>query len=127
MESKAHLSEVHAELNNWVKELLFYKDEVKVFQSRLEEVVRQNNRTDILVEVEHFQNQFIRQHEVIDTLKHDFKKVDNIISANIQNNPVASDHRTMEFPPELTDQHETFLKIYNELKVEFEKFLARTY
>jgi hypothetical protein len=127
MESKAHLSEVHAELNNWVKELIFYKDEVKVFQSRLEEVVKQNNRTDILAEVEHFQNQFIRQHEVIDTLKHDFKKVDNTIAANIQNNPVASDHRTMEFPPELIDQHETFLKIYNELKAEFEKFLARTY
>ncbi|OYU96402.1 MAG: hypothetical protein CFE21_08375 [Bacteroidetes bacterium B1(2017)] len=127
MESKAHLSEIHADLTNWVSELKFYKDEVKTFQTRLEEVVKQNNKHEVMAEVEHFQNQFIRQNEVIDTLKHDFKQFDNVIAANIENNPVASDHRAIALPVDLKDQHDTFLKIYNELKVEFEKFLAKTY
>lgn len=127
MESKAHLNEIHANLTTWVNELIFYKDEVKTFQTRLEDVVKQNNKPEIMAEVEHFQNQFIRQNEVIDTLKHDFKKVDNQITANVMSNPVASDHRTMEMPADLLDQHDTFLKIYKELKLDFEKFLAKTY
>ncbi len=127
MESKAHVSEIHADLTNWVKELVFYKDEVKTFQTRLEEVVKQNNKMEVLAEVEHFQNQFIRQLEVIDTLKHDFKQFENVLTANVMANPVASDHRQMAFPVELIDQHETFLKIYMELKTDFEKFLAKTY
>jgi multidrug efflux pump subunit AcrB len=127
MESKAHLNEVHANLITWVNELKFYKDEVKTFQSRLEEVVKQNNKPEVMAEVEHFQNQFIRQNEVIDELKHEFKQVDNQIVTNVMSNPVASDHRSMEMPAELLDQHDTFLKIYGELKVEFEKFLAKTY
>jgi hypothetical protein len=127
MESKAHLNEIHANLTTWVNELIFYKDEVKTFQTRLEEVVKHNNKPETMAEVEHFQNQFIRQNEVIDTLKHDFKKVDNQITANVMSNPVASDHRTMEMPADLLDQHDTFLKIYKELKLDFEKFLAKTY
>ncbi len=127
MESKAHLNEIHANLTTWVNELIFYKDEVKTFQTRLEEVVKHNNKPETMAEVEHFQNQFIRQNEVIDTLKHDFKKVDNQNTANVMSNPVASDHRTMEMPADLLDQHDTFLKIYKELKLDFEKFLAKTY
>jgi hypothetical protein len=33
----------------------------------------------------------------------------------------------MEMPADLLDQHDTFLKIYKELKLDFEKFLAKTY
>ncbi len=127
MESKAHLGEIHANLLTWVKDLVFYKDELKVFQTRLEEVAKQNSKMEVMAEVEHFQNQFIRQNEVIDTLKHDFKKFDNTIADDISKNPVASDHRTMAAPLDLQDQYETFLKIYNELKEDFEKFLAKTY
>ena len=60
-------------------------------------------------------------------LNHDFKKFDNVIANNISKNPVASDHRTMAAPIELQAQYETFLKIYKELKADFEKFLAKTY
>lgn len=127
MESTANLTEIHAELTNWVKELIFYKEEVKMFQSRLEELVRHNNKHDVMAEVEHFQNQFIRQHEVIDTLKHDFKQVDKAISLELMNNPSAGNQAAAPMSPELLDQHETFLKIYNELKTEFEKFLARNF
>lgn len=127
MENKAHLTEAHAKMIEWVKELAFYKDELKTFQTRLEEVVTKNNKQEVLAEVEHFQNQFIRQNEVIDTLKHDFKQFDNTIAANVMSNPVASDHRSVVIPAELIDQHDTFLKIYKELKTEFEKFLAKTF
>lgn len=127
MESKTNLSEIHAELSNWVKELVFYKEELKMFQNKLEELVKKNNSHDFMAEVEHFQNQFIRQHEVVDTLKHDFKQVDNRISQELMNNPSAAATASMVMDPVLLDEHDTFLKIYNELKSDFEKFLARSY
>jgi thioester reductase-like protein len=127
MENKAHLPEAHAKMIEWVKELAFYKDELKTFQNRLEEVVTGNNKQEVLAEVEHFQNQFIRQNEVVDTLRHDFKQFDNKIAESVLNNPVASDRRSIEIPAELIDQHDTFLKIYKELKTDFEKFLAKTF
>jgi thioester reductase-like protein len=127
MENKAHLPEAHAKMIEWVKELAFYKDELKTFQNRLEEVVKGNNKQEVLAEVEHFQNQFIRQNEVVDTLRHDFKQFDNKIAESVLNNPVASDRRSIEIPAELIDQHDTFLKIYKELKTDFEKFLAKTF
>jgi predicted nucleic acid-binding Zn-ribbon protein len=82
MENKAQLTEAHAKMIDWVKELAFYKDELKTFQTRLQEVVARNNKQEILAEVEHFQNQFIRQNEVMDELNHDFKQFDNSIVAN---------------------------------------------
>ena len=127
MENKAHLPEAHAKMIEWVKELAFYKDELKTFQNRLEEVVKGNNKQEVLAEVEHFQNQFIRQNEVVDTLKHDFKQFDNKIAESVLNNPVASDRRSIEIPAELIDQHDIFLKIYKELKTDLEKFLAKTF
>jgi hypothetical protein len=127
MEIKAHFNEIYANILSWVNDLTFYKDELNVFQTRLEEVAKQNNKLEVMTEVEHFQNQFIRQHEVIDTLKHDLKKFNNTIVENISKNPVASDRRTTAAPVELEDQYQTFLKIYNELKADFEKFLVKTY
>ncbi|MCF8253746.1 MAG: hypothetical protein K9H61_10625 [Bacteroidia bacterium] len=127
MENRAHLNDVHTDLITWVKDLTFYKDEVKTFQNRLEEVVKANNNHDILANVEHFQNQFIRQNEVIDTLKHDMKQVDNEITRNVMENPVASDHRYVANPTAMKEEYDIFIKIYNELKEDFEKFLAKTY
>jgi uncharacterized protein (DUF2235 family) len=127
MEIKAHFNEIYANILSWVNDLTFYKDELNVFQTRLEEVAKQNSKQEVMTEVEHFQNQFIRQHEVIDTLKHDLKKFNNTIVENISKNPVASDRRTTAAPVELEDQYRTFLKIYNELKSDFEKFLVKTY
>jgi hypothetical protein len=127
MENKAQLTEAHAKMIDWVKELAFYKDELKTFQTRLEEVVVRNNKQEILAEVEHFQNQFIRQKEVMDELNHDFKQFDNTITANVLSNPIASDHRSVVIPAKLIDQHIMVLQIYKELKTDFEKFLVKTF
>jgi len=127
MENKAQLTEAHGKMIDWFKELAFYKDELKTFQTRLEEVVARNNKQEILAEVEQFQNQFIRQNEVMDELNHDFKQFDNTIVANVLSNPIASDHRSVVIPAKLIDQHIMFLQIYKELKTDFEKFLVKTF
>jgi hypothetical protein len=72
----------------------------------------------LLAEVEHFQNTFICQKEVIDKLRHDLPdsrhKVENIFNVLRSVNDDAQ-HA-------LADRMETFRRIYGELKQEFRQF-----
>lgn len=126
MEQKKHVNDLHQLFTGWVKDLTFYKDELGTFVKRLEEVASQNSKKEILAQVEHFQNQFIRQHELIDELKHTFNEEEKGLVANVLANPVASDRVIYQEPTQLKDQFETFEKLYKELKVEFEAFLSRS-
>lgn len=126
MEAKTHISDLHSEHIEWLNKLAFDKDEIQSFNKRLGEVIKANNSTDVAAHVEHFQNQFIRQNEVIDELRHDIKQYENSLATQVEANPVASDHRFAVDHPGLRDQMDTFEKIYKDLKNEFTSFLGKT-
>ncbi|MGB8192424.1 MAG: hypothetical protein WCF67_10920, partial [Chitinophagaceae bacterium] len=71
--------------------------------------------------VEHFQNNFIRQKEVIDELRHDLPdsrfKVENIFNSRYQSQDDEHDAHAM-----LNDRMETFRKLYHELRDDFQRF-----
>ncbi len=115
---------LHLEYSLWIAELNFDIEMIEIFERHLEKIlVKNRSKKEVLPQVEHFQNQFIRQQEVIDELKH---------SLNISEKQLASFTREMadvgyEFErldnhPHLRDQFLTFRKIFNELKEEFHQF-----
>jgi len=115
---------LHLEYKFWIVELNFYKEMLSIFQSHLELIVDENsNNKKIRPDIEHFQNQFVVQREVIDELKHDL---------NISEKQLASFTRDMvlvgyEFErldnhSSLRDRFFTFRKIFSELKEEFHRF-----
>jgi len=124
--TKKYLHEVHAEHLEFTAQLNFVTDELKTFNHRLEEVTTANTKLEVLQQVEHFQNQFIRHKEVIDELKSMIHHHEEYISDLAKANNVATDHRKTEDHSELREQMETFTKIYTNLKVEFLKFLSKT-
>lgn len=126
MESSKYIIELHADHKKWIEVLQFYTDELISFNIRLEEVVKANTKMDIKSQVEHFQNQFIRQKEVIDIIRHDVNLSEKNLQSTIAANPVATDRKRTSDEPELRDQMITFEKIFGELKEEFKKFLATT-
>ncbi|MEI6508929.1 MAG: hypothetical protein WCO54_10615 [Bacteroidota bacterium] len=126
MEAKKHISELHSEHFEWLDKLSFNKDEIQVFNKRLGEILKANNVREVAAQVEHFQNQFIRQREVIDELRHEIKQYENNLTKQVEANPVASDHRFTVDHPVLRDQMETYEKIYSDLKTEFNHFLSKT-
>ena len=123
-ENKVHMSDLHFELNLWLNELKFYKDEIKIFNQRLEDIVGRNTNKEVMQQLEHFQNQYIRQSEVIDELRHEVKQHENVLEKEVSDNPVATDRRYFEDHTELRDQANQFKKIYKELKDEFMRFLT---
>ena len=126
MEQKKHVNDLHQLYTGWLKDLAFYKDELGTFGKRLEEVVTQNNKKEILASVEHFQNQFIRQNELIDELRHTYNEKELGLVSNVLANPIASDRVIYQDPADLKEEFETFKRIYREMKVEFESFLSKT-
>lgn len=123
--NQQYLKTLHAENVEWSKSLGFYSDELRSFELRLSEVVIANTGTEVLSQVEHFQNQFIRQREVIDILNHEMNVGEDKILEEVKNNDVATDHRKMEDHTELRDQMQAFEKIYREMKAEFIEYLSK--
>ncbi|MBL7883398.1 MAG: hypothetical protein JNL69_04980, partial [Bacteroidia bacterium] len=79
---------------------------------------------DVLKTVEHFQNQFIIQKEQLDILNHHVNEHEQWLAKYAKENPVAIDKKLFADHIEINDKVETFKKIYAELKVEFNKFVA---
>ena len=122
----AFLSDLHFEHKVWMNELNFFEDEIMTFEHRLEELAKQNlTKRDVMVELEHFQNQFIRQKEVINELKHDIRMHQQYLTGVAEANPTTSDQPKFQDHTNLRERMETFRKIYLDLKTEFFQYAAK--
>jgi Asp-tRNA(Asn)/Glu-tRNA(Gln) amidotransferase C subunit len=126
MKDKVYMSDLHFEHVAWNSELSFQKDELKIFQNRLEEVASRWTKKEVMVQVEHFQNNFLRQNEVIDTLKHDINSHEKHLVDFEKEHPIAADHVHFKDHTKFRDEVETQRKLYGELKTEFFRFLTKT-
>jgi len=120
-----YIGDLHYEHMMWLNSLQFRKEETTILEHRMEDIVRRNNQPDVMAELEHFQNQFIRQKEVIDELRHDIKAHENILEQEAKQNPVAIDHRHFTDHSELRERVEMFEKIYMELKNDFYRWVSK--
>lgn len=118
-------SDLHFEHVQWKKVLLFWKDELKSFQKRLDELAKRWTDKSILVQLEHYQNQFSIQQNAINELDNEInsheiniashsKKGVDILNTNLVKNHIECRNKMM-----------TQTTIYDNLKREFFKFLTK--
>lgn len=105
--------------------LLFYKDEVSIMTYRISEIAQKNSSKEVLSMVEHFQNQLIIQKEQIDILNHEIKINESRLQAAVKENPVAIDQKKFPDHPEHRDKVEVFERLFNDLRAELIRFLAK--
>lgn len=123
--AKKHINDLHFDHQEWLNRLRFYKDEIAIFEKRLEDIVRRNTTQEVMAELEHFQNQYIREREVIDELRHDIKQHENFLERESKERPTAIDHRLFADHAGLRDRMETFERLYGELKHELHRWLVK--
>jgi hypothetical protein len=70
MMKKINVTQINNEHNSWLRSLDFYKTEVIILRGMLTEVAKRNTASEIMKEVEHFENQFKIQVDNIDRLSH---------------------------------------------------------
>ncbi len=120
---KVDVENLHLEHRLWQSELSFFADQLKIFEHHLERLVDKKNDREVLAKLEQFQNQFIRQKEVLDQLQHDIKVHDQEMGRMLQNDKEPNEADLVRHN-KVDDQMETFRKIYTELRNEFFQFMS---
>jgi predicted nucleic acid-binding Zn-ribbon protein len=123
MESTVSIDQFQEELQSWKHELSSFKQEIRHFEKHLEELSVRKLPKDLLAQVEHFQNSFICQKEVIDKLRHDLPdsrhKMEHIFkSIGFER----TGHEGSVIHDTLRERMDTFRKLYDEVKEDFDRF-----
>lgn len=118
-------SDLYFEHKQWRRELLFWEDELKSFKNRLNEIVNRWTDKNVLANLEHFQNQFINQAEIIDKMQHDINMHENKIVENTRNGEDLLDLNLSRKHIEFRNNMEIQRHIYGDLKKEFFRFLTK--
>lgn len=124
MNTNKHISDLYPEVKAWMSYVNYVKDELKVHNLRLEEIIQKNSGKEVMANVEHFQNQFIRQNEACDELMHDLHAVENTYTDIAKNNPAAM-HVNVNDEAVMRDRVDTHRHIFDELTHEFRAFLSK--
>lgn len=114
------ISSQHFEHKVWTNQLKFYADEIKIYEHQLEDLVKKNIK-DMLPRLEHFQNNFIRQKEVLDKLLRDIKVHEHELVLAVNNDQELS-RSNRNAHEKYREEMVMFEKLYAELKADFLKF-----
>ncbi|MEQ8702463.1 MAG: hypothetical protein RIC19_01025 [Phaeodactylibacter sp.] len=117
------IEKLHFDHRLWMNELSFFSDELRIYERRLEDLVNKNNETKVLSLLEQFQNQFIRQREVLEELHHNIKVHEQKIGEALRRGEEAP--LDPNFHDYMKGEMESYRNIYRDLKRKFYSFLAR--
>ena len=120
--SVKNIDNKHSEWNN---SLSFYKDELKIYKERLNEITEKNTTKEIMQLVEHFQNQFLIQAENIDILQHDINEHVSSIAKEVLQHAGHVDVGQIPVHAVLQGKVEKEAFIFKGIKEEFMKFLSK--
>lgn len=118
----AHCGTDHSQ---WIKGLEFYDEELDTLEKRLMEIVQKNNGSEVMASVEHFQNQFMVQRNNIDELLHAIHEHDKTVAKEAQDHAGKMRATEVDHHNQLKEQVESFEKIFNDLRHEYNRFLSK--
>lgn len=117
--------DLHFEHKQWQSELTFWEDELKSFNNRLDELINRWTNREVIVQLEHYQNEFILHGKVIDQLQEAIEKHEIRIAGQTQVGQDALDTVMTKKHLEFRNKMETQRQIYANLKKAFFHFLSK--
>lgn len=126
MESKVIFnSDLHFEHMQWKKELLFWKDEIRSFQNRLNEIVERWTDNKILAELGQFQNNFTIHTDKINKFLEDIDSHEHNIAGHFKANENVIDRVHLKYHEAFRDKLNVQRNIYNDLKHKYYIFMGK--
>jgi len=122
MESSVSIDQFHEELQSWKHELSSFKQEIRHFEHNLERMSSKSLPRELLAQVEHFQNSFICQKEVIDRLRHELPDSRHKVEHIFRSLNAISERDGMRNHDVLRDKMDMFRRIYDEVREDFRRF-----
>ena len=122
---KKKIFQLHDEHKEWLNRLDFYKQDIKFLAERVAEISAKNTDKDILTSCEHYTNTLDIQLNEAQKLKHAIKRHEKLVEQEIQQNPVAVDHRSMDDHAQEREDVERFEQLFGELRKELIRFCSK--
>jgi hypothetical protein len=122
MENPQEYITEHKDHMEWRKDLEHCRREIDFYEKRLGVLLQEHRDFKMLPQAEQFQNQFIRQKEMIDMISHriNVHEFENAEMAK-RNNGEIPDHCAIDHL-HMREEINIFWKVYTELKTRFHKF-----
>lgn len=115
METKLlHLGDLKFNLDVWLRELKYHKQELDFFEKKLEDISIRNLGLEAMVPLEKFQNQITTERDVLNKLKHRIKFKMNLLENLSEFDIIDKSHLTNQVL--LSEEMATFNKLNVELK-----------
>ncbi len=119
------LADLHFEHKLWRNELSFFKDEIEIYEHRLEEIAKQNTDSELMAKLEQLQNRFELEKQALSDLKHAVKAKMHSSVVAAESNPTAIDHVHFDDQTDLREKVQRFRQLYSELKKDCNAFVAK--
>jgi hypothetical protein len=118
-------SDLHFEHKLWQSELAFWEDELKLFNNWLSELVIRWTDKKVLIQLEHYQNQFILHGTIIDEFQNEINMHEVNMNDHDIKGEVVLNYSFVKKHIEFRNKMETQRHIYADLKKEFFSFLTK--
>ncbi|WCO02898.1 hypothetical protein [Psychroserpens ponticola] len=118
-------SDLHFEHKQWENELLFWRDEMKSFQNRLDELVLRWTDKEVLKKLDYFQNRFIINNNIMEEMMNSINTHEHNISKHDELHEDSLDRIYFKEHLEFRDKIENQRHMYTDLKKEFFTFLTK--
>ena len=120
-------SNMHFEHQQWKGELDFWKGELKIFNNKLDELVKRSTNKNTLAKLEHYQNEFILHKTAIKNMLGAIEDHEDRIVGPSKKNIDILDLKSMKKHGDLRNELEEQRHIYSNLKKGFFRFLQKTH
>jgi hypothetical protein len=121
---KTSVNFLHHQANDWLRELDFYRQETGILERRLEDVVKSNNKQDVLAQVEQFQNKFIMYREQMDLLSHNIRERRSGLETIAKDRPEHIGEKFAKGSDEQFGELQSFVSGFLENRKDFNRFLS---
>ena len=118
-------ADLHFEHENWQRELDFWKDELKSFHLRLDELVKRWTDHKVLAEIEKFQNQFMIQEKEFDSLNDQIAMHEKNMASHYEKNEDVLNRTFVIQHLSFREVIETERNLYSKLKKDFFRFMTK--
>jgi hypothetical protein len=126
MEVSQHYSnDLRYDHHIWENELNFYKNELGIFEDRLVDMIKRKPSKSLLRELEQFQNQFIRQKEVVDELNHKIHLYDDELNGIPAQIMLTKESKEVNKHKNLEEDLQTNRRLYFDLRNRFNLYLMK--
>jgi len=120
-----HVDRMADEHSEWHRGIAFYTQELDFMRNRLAVVSSKYTRIEVKAEVESYQNQFIVQRDNLDRLKHDIGSHESNLNRDSQELHDHVGNTTLAAHDVIRDRYDELETTINQLRQEFNRFLAK--